>query len=84
MNVEKLYRLVEIRNEMTTLLKEAEELIDACGNAQVRNASKAFWLGQIGVGLGDGEYVDMHGYSFQKALKELGWNETTQAKLDSK
>lgn len=63
-------RLKEIREEMMDLLREAVSIIRVA-DKHIYDRSKAYWIGNIDIGLGDGDYIDAYQFTMDKAIKEL-------------
>lgn len=64
-------RLKEIREEMMNLLDEATTLIRQTGDRFVLERAKAYWIGSIDQGLGEGNYVDTYYHTMKKTIDEL-------------
>lgn len=57
---------------MKDLLEEAKNLVRMNADKSTYERAKAYWIGEIDIGLGGGDYVDTYHHTFEKTLKELG------------
>lgn len=72
LNNSDLKKLIDIRNKISSSLYEAKYIIDHSSHDLIdKNKAKQF-IGNIDIGLGNGDYVDKYEYTFAKFLLESG------------
>ena len=81
MNQYSLRRLVNIYNQMITLLLEAKTIIKSDCHSLEFNQAKAYWMKSIGGALGGTDWDDQM-FTFKKLLKDNGYDPDAVEELD--